>query len=166
MADNYLYKTKVLPRIDEIADWCILGWSLNKMAKELGIAVSTLWNFVQDKNKQSLQKALSCEYVRTTNVVDSLYASAIGYWKTIPKAMKCKRVYFDEQGKRCEIEEIKYVEEEVWFPADTNAIKYYLNNRDPMRWRDNPNNTGVTTTLLSDVDKIVVEIKKAADALK
>ena len=165
MLGSKVYEEVIKPNLEEIAEWALLGWSYNRMAHKLGIATSSFCACANDKGKHALQKALAQENFRTRNVEDSLYSSAIGYWRTISRGIKCKRVFYDDKERRCEQEEIKFVEEEVWFPADTMAIKFYLINRNPLRWKEKVEDTGVTTELLSSVDKIVVEIKNKADSV-
>jgi hypothetical protein len=57
----------------------------------------------------------------------------------VGKAFKCKEIYYDEEGRRCETEVIRSVEIDEFIPPDTMAIAIWLNNRRPDKWRRNAN---------------------------
>ncbi len=73
-------------------------------------------------------------------VEDALFRRARGYVKRLKKSVKVKRVEYDpETGKKlCEREELETGIEEEHIPADLRVCAYYLNNRDPERWREHP----------------------------
>ena len=72
-------------------------------------------------------------------VENALHKRAIGYNVPIRKALKVKRVDYDEKtGRRLrEHEEIVEAIEEMHVPADTTAAIFYLTNRKPEAWRRN-----------------------------
>ncbi len=73
-------------------------------------------------------------------VEEALFRRARGYVKRLKKSVKVKRIEFDaETGKKLsEREELETGIEEEHIPADLRVCAYYLNNRDPSRWREHP----------------------------
>ena len=68
---------------------------------------------------------------------------AEGYVVPLKKTIKLKRASFDPTtGKKIAEEEVLADGvEEIYVPGDLRAAAYYLNNRAPDRWRDNPTDT-------------------------
>lgn len=52
--------------------------------------------------------------------------------------MKCKSVYYDDNGKRCEREEVEMYEEEIYIPPDVAALNLALKNYDKDNWANDP----------------------------
>ena len=77
---------------------------------------------------------------RCRRVEDALYRRACGYKVRLKKSFKVKRVDYDaDTGKKLsEREELEAGFEEVHIPADVRVCAYYLNNREPARWREHP----------------------------
>jgi hypothetical protein len=78
--------------------------------------------------------------LRCRRVEDALYRRACGYKVKLKKSFKVKRVEYDsDTGKKIsEREDLEAGFEEVHIPADVRVCAYYLNNRDPARWREHP----------------------------
>ena len=81
---------------------------------------------------------------RCRQVEDALYRRAKGYKVLVKKTYKVKRVEYDpDTGKKIsEREELETGVDEVHVPADVRVVAYYLNNRDPARWREHPKEEG------------------------
>ena len=77
---------------------------------------------------------------RCKRVEDALYRRACGYKVKLKKSYKVKTVEYDrDTGKKlAEREDLREGFEEVHIPADIRVCAYYLNNRDPSRWREHP----------------------------
>ena len=77
---------------------------------------------------------------RCRRVEDALYRRACGYKVRVKKSFKVKSVDYDrDTGKKIsEREDLREGFEEVHVPADIRVSAYYLNNRDPARWREHP----------------------------
>lgn len=77
---------------------------------------------------------------RCRHVENALYRRACGYKIKLKKSFKVKTVEYDQTtGKKlAEREDLKDGFEEVHIPADVRVCAYYLNNRDPERWREHP----------------------------
>lgn len=135
MARKNKYESHVLPYLPVIAGWCRKGVPDETIAKKLGVAYST---FREYKRKHpELQEAMQYQKEHADMIVEnSLFRKANGYTVEVTKAVKCKEVYYDERGRKCEREELKTALEEVHVPADTNAQKFFLQNRLPEDWRE------------------------------
>ena len=55
----------------------------------------------------------------------------------VTKMIKLRRVEYDEQGRKCEYDELVPTKEVQILPADTAAIKYWLSQRRPEKWSAN-----------------------------
>ncbi len=90
---------------------------------------------ILDGAEREEQDAARCQRVE-----DALYRRACGYKVKLKKSFKVKRVDYDsDTGKKIsEREELEAGFEEVHIPADVRICAYYLNNRDPARWREHP----------------------------
>ena len=77
---------------------------------------------------------------RCKRVEDALYRRACGYKVKLKKSFKVKSSDYDrDTGKKVsEREDLREGFEEVHIPADIRVCAYYLNNRDPSRWREHP----------------------------
>ena len=129
---------KVKEKLFLIQMWSREGMLEKDIAKKLGVAVSTFEQYKLDHPE--LTEALkSSKEIADFNVENSLYKKCIGHYVKVGKAFKCKEVYYDENGNRCENEEIKTVEVDEFIPPDTMAIAIWLNNRKPQSWRRNAN---------------------------
>ena len=110
-----------------------------ELAGKMGIARSTLSQWKKDNSDISdaishgRTDARACEEVEQT-----LFRRATGYTLPVKKAMKVKTVQYDETtGRRIsETEEIVEAIEEQHVPGDVGAIRFYLTNRAPERWKN------------------------------
>ncbi len=67
-------------------------------------------------------------------VAASLYQNTIDRIITTRQAIKCKEVYYDENGKRVEKERVETVLVEKHIPADFRSQQFWLRNRNPKLW--------------------------------
>lgn len=130
------WETHVKDRLIEVEGWARDGLTDEQIAKNLGIAYSTLREY---REKYS---ALSAALKRGKEVVDrevenALLKKALGGKEKLLKPMKIKQVIYSDAGKKLkESEEIVMVEEEVLIIPDTTAQIFWLKNRKPDVWRD------------------------------
>ena len=67
----------------------------------------------------------------------SLLERSLGGAHVVAKAVKLKEVEYDERGRRIrEVERVEMAEETVYVPADTAAIRFFLTNRAPEKWKN------------------------------
>ena len=108
----------------------------------MGVASSTFYKWLKDCPEiagaidKGRNGALAAAAVK--EVEASLFERCVGGIRTVQKAMKVKTVEYDEMtGKRLrETEKIELAAEQVFVPADTAAIKFFLTNRAPERWKN------------------------------
>ena len=113
-----------------------------EMSKALGCAPSTYFKWL----KTYPQMAEAVERGRTgaqaekavQAVEASLFERCIGGVHNVAKAMKIRTVEYDEAtGRRVrETERIELATEQVYVPADVGAIKFFLTNRAPEKWKN------------------------------
>jgi hypothetical protein len=78
----------------------------------------------------------SSKEVVDAEVESALYKKATGFVVKVNKVYKCKKVYWDEKGRRCEEEILKTAEEDQYIPPETLAQIFWLKNRKPEQWRE------------------------------
>lgn len=128
----------VKERLFEVEMWCRDGLTEKDIAKRLGVGVSTFEEYKR-RYPELLRALKKGKEVVDYEVENSLYKKCIGHYVKVGKAFKCKEIYYDEQGRRCEREKIRVVEVDEFIPPDTMAIAIWLNNRRPDKWRRNAN---------------------------
>lgn len=71
-------------------------------------------------------------------VEESLLGRCIGGVHNVAKGFKIREREFDKDTGRCiaERERVEIAVEQVYVPADTNAIKFFLTNRAPEKWKN------------------------------
>ena len=123
------YDTIIKPKLEEIKKWSQSGATGKQIAGNLGIAESTLYKYKDEH--QELASAI--DDGRKSLVIElrgALIQKALGIKTTVKKGMKCKSVYYDDSGKRCEREEVEIYEEEIYIPPDVAALNLALKNYD------------------------------------
>lgn len=132
------YITHVAPKLALIKGWARDGLSEQQIATNLKVAYST---FREYKKKNSALSAALKENKESANyeVKNSLFEQCIGRTVKEQKAFKVKRVYYDENGKKCEEESIQVVDVDTYIKPDTLAMAIWLNNRLPHEFRKNAN---------------------------
>lgn len=130
------YETHVAPKFFLIESWAKDGLSEEQIAENLGIAYSTFRKYKKD------HEALSAVLKRGKEIVDyevqnALLDKCLGYYVPEEAAFKVKRVYWDENGHRCEEEKVETVTVQKYIPPDTTAQLAWLNNRKNKDWRRN-----------------------------
>ena len=65
-------------------------------------------------------------------------------------------------GKKVIDEKIEYYDEETYYPPDIQAIKFYLTNRSPTKWRENQPEEMDVNELLAKGDSVVAKVREVA----
>ena len=130
------YDEVILPRLEEIKELLAKGTSEKEVAKYLGISYTT-WKLTKKNSvfsslvKESRGKAVE-------DLEQAMFRSALGFTKTIKKAMKLKEVVY-ENGKRLkETERIEFYEEEVYIQPSVACAQFLLKNWAKNRYSNNP----------------------------
>ena len=103
----------------------------------MGISRSTLneWRRKYSDISDALKKGREIsDYI----IENALFQRAKGYTATVKKAIKVKKPYYDDEGRRIDEECVEIVEEEMHVPGDVTAQIFYLKNRKPSNWKDKP----------------------------
>lgn len=158
-----IYNTIILPRLAEIKVWTMLGDSMTRIAEKLEISPVMLWRMSQKPSQfRLLIQALSYGNYANKEVESALYNKAIGFTKMIKKPYKLRKESFDKKGRKTVKEEMIEVDEALYFPPDFQAMKYWLNNRVPERWKDEQVDGQTINELLSKGDDVMVKIRELA----
>lgn len=121
------YEELILPRLDEIKKWLAEGKTDKECAQLLGMTPKTF-----SKHKNSISSFSStikeARQPKIKEIENSMFDSAIGFTKSVQKAMKLKNVEY-ENGKKVKEEEIiEYYEEEIYIPPNITAGIFLLKN--------------------------------------
>jgi hypothetical protein len=145
------YFTHVEPKLDEVLKWAKDGLSDKQIAMNLGIAYST---FREYRDKHSALSAILKKGKESSNkqVENALFKRALGYdYEEVIEEL----ITNDITG----IEELKVVKKvtKVAHP-DTTAIIFWLKNRMPDKWKNDPHKV--------DIDKEVLKLRQKELELK
>lgn len=120
-----------------VRGWAQDGASYEQIARNMGIAVSTLREWRE--RFPALSAALThARDIADRKVENRLFDRTQGYTIKVKKAIKVKKEWYDDHGKKRVEEHIEMVEEEEHIPADVKAQIFWLSNRKPQEWRNNP----------------------------
>ena len=117
------YEEKVLPRLEEIGAWAADGWTERDIAVTLGVSYSGFRGY-KKKQPELLGVLAENKKIADNAVKGALYQRAIGM--TYTKEVKEK----DKDGNTI------VRKETVVVPADVQAAKFWLANRDPDNWKN------------------------------
>lgn len=159
---NEVYKEVILPRLDEIRAWAIMGKSAMEICKLLDIRVSTFYYMLNNPNNLALKDAWeNLTIVNDINVEKALYNRAVGFTSVARKSQKIKSERW-VNGKKVVDEKMEYYDEETYYPPDIQAIKFYLTNRSPTKWRENQPEEMDVNELLAKGDSVVAKVREVA----
>nr|WP_322625022.1 helix-turn-helix domain-containing protein [uncultured Flavobacterium sp.] len=129
---NSLYKPRYAEQAHEL---CLQGATDTTLATAFGVSRHTIlrWKKLYPEFKAAIVPA---KQAADRAVEDSLYQSTLDRIITLKQAIKCKEVYYDENGKRVEKERVEIVEVEKHIPADFRCQQFWLRNRNPKQWNE------------------------------
>ena len=105
------------------------GHTLTEIAGHIGIHRATLDRWCQ--KSEAINRALKqFDRKRALEVEQAVYKACFDR----PVKVKIKKQVLDREGNVHDLTEIR----ESVIPADVRAQKYWLNNRNPDRWKDKP----------------------------
>ena len=113
--------------------------SMAELARAMGISKKTLYAW--RKKYPEIRRAIDAGLTETEHIESverSLYQRATGYTQKVEKMFKRRVIDLDpETGRKIgEHDEMQPYTEEEYFPPDVGAIKFYLTNRAPERWKN------------------------------
>ena len=116
--------------LENIKQWTLAGLTLKQIAKNLGVAESTLYKYKADaENFPELDETIkSGRAVNVQTLENTMYESANGFTRTVKKYAKVKRCKYENGKKAEEWEEMVEYEETIYYPPDTTAGIFLLKN--------------------------------------
>lgn len=141
----------VLNRLDEIEQWAGMGLSEAQIAFNLSISRASLENY-KKKSIDILNSLKRGKSKADFKVENALYKKATGCIVKKVSVQKCKDIYYDKEGRKCQRERLETVAYDEEIPPDVQAIKFWLINRKKDKWKDNPTK--------AEIDREVLKIKK------
>lgn len=132
------YETVILPNMERIKELIADGYSEKDVADKIGVSYST-WKKYKKQISDFTAVVLTAREKDIKELEKSMYMRAIGFTKTIKKAMKLKTVTYDNSGKKKKEEEkIEYYEEEIYIPPSESAGAFLLKNWAKDSYSNNP----------------------------
>lgn len=133
------YDTVILPNKEKIRELLANGYSERDVAKSIGVSYST-WKKHKGKIKDFSSLILTAREKEIKEIEKSMYVQALGFTKTVKKAMKLKIVEYDEHTgkKKKEEEKIEFYEEEIYIPPSQSAGAFLLKNWAKEKYSNNP----------------------------
>ena len=128
------YESHVLPKLDLVEKWARDGLGTKQIAKNLGIAESTFWEYSTKYAEFSSRLAKGREVV-DTEVENAFLKRITGY-----NAEEVRREYAietDEDGNQIKVLKREVVQTKH-IPGDPRAAEFWLKNRMPDKYQDRP----------------------------
>lgn len=139
MARSDSFESMINDRLDEIESWVEHGDTDKEIAKKLGISYSTYRKY--KANSVALKGRIATAKDKQIQEVEkSLFKKCLGfnYYEEVPT--KVKEEVLAEDGQTVLIKErVEVTQVKKYSPPDLNAQKYFLNNRNKAKWKDDPN---------------------------
>lgn len=139
------YWTHVEPRLLEVRYWAQNGISEKDIAKNLGIAESSFYEY-KLKHLEFSEALRESKLVANIKVINALYKRATGFYTEEIEEKLIGNEVVEKKVKK------KYV------PPETDAAKYWLNNRMSEEWKDKSEQVVDVETQSNKVEKVQIEI--------
>ncbi|MCR5863054.1 hypothetical protein LRS05_13370 [Flavobacterium sp. J372] len=112
---------------------CLLGATNAELAGFFNVTKRTIttWKKFHSAFNDAITRG---KKVADMEVAHSLYQATIDRIITTRQAIKCKEIYYDENGKRVEKERIEIINVEKHVPACFRSQQFWLRNRNPKLW--------------------------------
>ena len=120
---------------DQVYKLALLGATDAEIADFFEVSESTinLWKKNHHEFSESIREGkIKADY----SVAHKLYDKAIGPQWIEEQAFKVKKTWYDNNGKKCEEENVVTVPVKRAAPPDTPAISLWLRNRKADKWRE------------------------------
>lgn len=161
MARSDSFEELIESSLDKIGQWVESGATDKEVAEKLGISYSTYRKYktvsvalkgviatAKDKKNEEVEKAL--------------FKNCLGYEYTKEVVTKVKEEVLAEDGETILSKERVVVSEvKEYSPPNLSAQKYWLNNREKMKWQDDPhtvtNNKKLTKLKEKEVNSKVID---------
>lgn len=127
----------MLPKLDQVEKWARDGLGVKQIAKNLGIAESTIWEY-QGRYPEFASRLAKGREVVDTEVENAFLKRITGY-----NAEEVRREYAietDEYGNQVKVLKREIVQTKH-IPGDPRAAEFWLKNRMPDKYKDRPGDT-------------------------
>lgn len=133
------YETHVEPRLAEIEAWCRDGLSEKSIAAKLGVSYSTFRKHKKESSALFGICARTRAYVDDVEVVPAYLKRVTGYDVT-----EVKKQYSYVKKENGEIARVLVgeIEQTRHIPGDARAAEFWLTNRQPEKWKRQPEASG------------------------
>ena len=140
--------------------WARDGLTDVQIAAKIGVTERTLceWKSRFESISSALKKGKEPVDIEVEN---ALLKSALGYTIKVKEPIKVKVEKMKPGIGRVVEERVEMVEREVSVPPNVTAQIYWLNNRRPERWRNQPQTVEDTSTM-EKLDAMLAEVKNHA----
>lgn len=120
-----------------VKGWARDGLNDKQIAHNIGISRDTFYRWAREHSdfSDAIKEGKAPIDIEVEN---ALLKSALGHTVKIRRAIKLRSKQQLKDRGTIEEEHIEYVDEEVYVPPQTVAQIYWLKNRLPSKWRDNP----------------------------
>lgn len=150
--------TEYKPHYPQLAyKYCLLGATDAQLAELFEVCETTI-NAWKNEHQEFCEALIDGKVKADANVAHKLYDKAMGAEWIEEQAFKVKRVFYDDNGKKNETEEVVIVPVKRAAPPDTPAISLWLRNRQGIKWKDNQNvevaHTGTIMHFAADVPRL------------
>ena len=129
------YEQTIPPNIEQIKKWLSEGVPEQDIAKNLNVASSTWRKWKNEIGEFSAIFSDVAVKARVETLQNTMFKLANGFTETVIKSIKCREIYYDEEGRRCERETVQMCPETVFVPPNFNAGRFLLTN-----WSDEYSN--------------------------
>lgn len=117
------------------------GSTDKEIAEKLGLSYSTFRRY-KSQNADLKAAIAQGKDKKNQSVIQALYKNCIGYKYYEEVLTKVKKEVLAEDGQTILVqEEVEISSVKKYKGPDLNAQKYWLNNRDTAKWKDDPNKT-------------------------
>lgn len=129
------YEKKVRPKLPLIAKWCRSGLTDKEIWNRLDIEKSSYYAY-QNKFPEFKETVHKNKEFCDAEVENQFYKNCLGY-EYVEQTVSTKKEVIYEDGKRVrEISEPVVIDLVKHKPSETNAAKFWLQNRDPENWKE------------------------------
>jgi len=139
MARSDSYEELINSSLDKIESWIENNYTDKEIAEKLGVAYSTYRKY--KSNSVALKDIIATVKDKKNQEVErALFKNCIGYKYKEEIAMKVKEEVIAADGKTILTKEhVEVKEVERYSPPNLLAEKYWLNNREKVKWQEDPN---------------------------
>ena len=128
------YDTHIKPYLDVIAQMKRDGCTDKEIMERFDVARNAFYEYKR-KYKEFEECLNWSKEIAIDTVKNSLFMKCNGYCRKVQRPIKVIEEY-DDNGTKCRREKVIIIDVLEEVPKDTNAIKFFLMNRDAKNWTE------------------------------